>query len=405
VGPQIRNSTFQNNLTGIYIINNGQSVIENNSFSDNSYPIWVHGSYPQFSNNQIDGNHWDGILLTNLKLNQDYTLGGGSPFINYDYPYDSIIVPEGHTLTIEPGTIIKSFYITSGLKIEGTLIAEGTAEKPIVFTSFYDDEYGGDTNGDGDATRDDARAESWGQIVFTSTSTNSSLNYVVIRYGGVKWGGGSGYKADYVLKIDSSDLTLANSIIENNTFGFYLENSSSQIANTIFRGHQYKRPFYYDISAGLYLASSNPAIDSATFLNNKWGIYIDANSWPVLTNLSFAGNNIDIEDLRPEEEEEGGGVEIIGIFYDGAEEGEADEHVEIKNTGEVAQNLENWTLSDEANHTYIFPFHDLELGESIKIYTNMGTFSYGSGTAIWNNTGDTAYLKDNDGNLVDFYSY
>jgi len=87
------------------------------------------------------------------------------------------------------------------------------------------------------------------------------------------------------------------------------------------------------------------------------------------------------------------------------EEGEADEYVEIKNIGEVVQNLEGWTLSDEAEHTYIFPSYDLEPEESIKIHTNMGTFSYETGTAIWNNSGDTAYLKDGSGALVDSYNY
>ena len=32
-------------------------------------------------------------------------------------------------------------------------------------------------------------------------------------------------------------------------------------------------------------------------------------------------------------------------------------------------------------------------------------FNYGSGTAIWNNSGDCAYLRDAQGNLVDSYCY
>lgn len=32
-------------------------------------------------------------------------------------------------------------------------------------------------------------------------------------------------------------------------------------------------------------------------------------------------------------------------------------------------------------------------------------FSYGSGTAIWNNTGVTATLRDGSGTLIDEYSY
>ena len=97
--------------------------------------------------------------------------------------------------------------------------------------------------------------------------------------------------------------------------------------------------------------------------------------------------------------------EIIDIFYDGVEDGEADEYVEIENTGEAVADLENWTLADEVDHTYTFPAYNLESNQSIKVYTNMGEFSYGSGAAIWNNIGDTAYLKDGNGNLMDSYGY
>jgi len=45
------------------------------------------------------------------------------------------------------------------------------------------------------------------------------------------------------------------------------------------------------------------------------------------------------------------------------------------------------------------------VSNGIKIYTNMGEFSYGRGAAVWNNTGDTAYLRDGEGELVDSYSY
>ncbi len=324
--PRVEDSAFQNNLTGIYIVNNSQPaslvggpIIENNNFFNNSRPIWVQSSYPEFSNNQIEGNQWDGIVVKGLKLNRDYTLGGGpaspaggSVFINYDeIPFWSIVVPEGIILTIEPGTIIKSVYSTSGLIIEGTLIAEGTSEEPIVFTSFYDDEYGGDTNGDGDKAEycrtkdpDDntypncPRAGFWGQIVFTPTSTDSSLNYVIIRYGGKKWGQSYNYQPDYVLKVENTDLAIANSRFENNTSGLYLENSSSQITNSTFCDHQWSQPFSYFISTGIWLVSSNPTIDISTFSNNKLGIYIDPASLPTLLNLVFSDNDKDIEDLR-----------------------------------------------------------------------------------------------------------
>lgn len=301
--PQIQNSTFQNNLTGIYAINKSQPIIKNNNFSDNSYPVWIEDSYPSFSGNQIINNNWNGIVLRRIKFDRDYTLKADSPFINYDDPFDSIIVLENHILTIAPGTIIKSVNNTSGFEIRGSLIAEGTIQEPIIFTSFYDDEHGGDTNGDGEASQNNAKAGSWGQIVFTSTSTNSFLNHVVIRYGGMKWLEAPTYQIeDYVLVAEGSDITLINSTIENNTAGFYLNNSNSQISNTIFRNHQYSRPFYYFTSTGIHLNSSTAKIDSSTFSNNKLGIWIDLASLPSLIDLIFGGNNTDVKDLRSDDE-------------------------------------------------------------------------------------------------------
>jgi len=199
-----------------------------------------------------------------------------------EHPFESIVVPREYTLTIEPGTIIKTVYSTGGFTIKGTLIARGTEENPIIFTSFYDDECGGDTNGDGNkveycstAEPDDARnnncprAGYWGQIIFEPSSTNSVLDYVIIRYGGKKWMSAPNYsKEDYVLKIENSDLALTNSVIENNTSGFWLE-------------------------------GSNSTINASTFLNNKLGLRIGANSFPILLNLVFENNEQDVEDLRP----------------------------------------------------------------------------------------------------------
>jgi hypothetical protein len=103
-------------------------------------------------------------------------------------------------------------------------------------------------------------------------------------------------------------------------------------------------------------------------------------------------------------------VVIVNIFYDGAGANEPDEYVEIRNDGGTAAQLFNWTLSDESAHVFTFPDFSFQPGQTCRIYTNENHpewcgFSYGSGAAIWNNGGDCATLRDENGQLVDQYCY
>ena len=122
-----------------------------------------------------------GILEhTTLKSTNVYTLTGGR-----------VIVPSGTVLTIEPGTLIKgSSAPRSWLEVESgaKIIAEGTRDAPIVFTS--DKPEGSQSAGD------------WGGIVMNGDgvghykqqgNTNDSsgvLRYVRIEYAGSVFGDG-----------------------------------------------------------------------------------------------------------------------------------------------------------------------------------------------------------------------
>ena len=73
------------------------------------------------------------------------TLGGNLPktIPACGAPYmviADIYVPSGKTVTIEPGVVLlfKNF---TGLHVEGRLVAEGTIERPIVFSSEFDQTY------------------------------------------------------------------------------------------------------------------------------------------------------------------------------------------------------------------------------------------------------------------------
>jgi hypothetical protein len=63
-----------------------------------------------------------------------------SPYVILQSP----TIDAGATLTIDPGVVVKFDYNQS-LNIAGNLVARGTADQKIYFTSLYDDSLGGDT--------------------------------------------------------------------------------------------------------------------------------------------------------------------------------------------------------------------------------------------------------------------
>lgn len=85
-----------------------------------------------------------------------------------------------------------------------------------------------------------------------------------------------------------------------------------------------------------------------------------------------------------------------------------DEWVRIANRGGAAVDLTGWVLKDtSATHRYSFPSgFSIEAGASVTVRTGCGTDSAtdlhwcNQGSAVWNNSGDTAFLLDPAGNIV-----
>ena len=105
-----------------------------------------------------------------------------------------------------------------------------------------------------------------------------------------------------------------------------------------------------------------------------------------------------------------GNIVITSIFADGAGTTEPDEYVQIQNQSDTIIQVQNWTLRDNANHVYTFPYYLMQPGQFCRVYTNVNDpttcgFNYGSGQAIWNNTGDCAYLRDAGGQLINQKCY
>lgn len=83
------------------------------------------------------------------------------------------------------------------------------------------------------------------------------------------------------------------------------------------------------------------------------------------------------------------------------------EWVRIKNSSSTTTyTLTGWTIRDKANHVYTFPTYSLHPGESVTLHTGKGTNTHanrywGVTWYVWNNGGDTAYLRNRAGTQKD----
>ena len=93
----------------------------------------------------------------------------------------------------------------------------------------------------------------------------------------------------------------------------------------------------------------------------------------------------------------------VGIDADG-------EYVRIRNNGSSAVTLTGWTLRDLANTVFTFPAFTLAAGAEVRVWVRAGVddaanLYWGRGSAVWNNDGDTAILRDANGIEVARFSY
>ena len=89
-------------------------------------------------------------------------------------------------LTIQPGVIVKFKNANCGLEVYAKVTANATAANPIIFTSYKDDSYCGDNNGDGAATT--ANKGDWAYINMRGDQHGSVFRYCKFLYGGGQGG-------------------------------------------------------------------------------------------------------------------------------------------------------------------------------------------------------------------------
>lgn len=110
-------------------------------------------------------------------------------------------------------------------------------------------------------------------------------------------------------------------------------------------------------------------------------------------------------DPRPAEE-----VTIIDVAYDPPGDELQGEYALLRNTGRLAVTMTGWTLRDEAGATFTFPPFTLGAGAEVRVWVKTGVNSatdlyWGRGQPVWNNSGDTATLRDAGGTVRSVFSY
>ncbi len=114
-------------------------------------------------------------------------INGGVISIDVNWTENYIYIIQGDVtlssiLTIDPGTIIK-FDTDANLYVDdGKILASGTELKPIIFTSYLDDSFGGDTNEDGSTTS--PTSGDWKNINIIGTNNSTAFEYCEFNYGG-----------------------------------------------------------------------------------------------------------------------------------------------------------------------------------------------------------------------------
>lgn len=103
------------------------------------------------------------------------------------------------------------------------------------------------------------------------------------------------------------------------------------------------------------------------------------------------------------------GVFIIEIEF-APETHPLDEYVTIRNQTKFFIPMEGWTLRDENQNIFTFPRYTLTSFASVKVWTKDGIIDpynlyWGRLEPVWNDHGDCAYLRADEGKLFDSECY
>lgn len=226
-----------------------------------------------------------------------------------------------NTLSIEPGTVIKFHPDGPDMTIGtgGTIVAQGTSDKPIIFTSWRDDDHGGDTNGDEDITS--PASKDWGRI---ATNDNNGSIFENCHF---YYGGSSSYTS--TLEVYGSNIRVNHCVFAHNDgsdeSGWYgvldatYAESNCEVTNNVF--YDNIRPLSVSLTVqidnsnqffnpddaaegnqynGIFVESINELAHALSWLETEVPFVIDDNDWWIHDGGSLTlGDNVCLK-FRPE---------------------------------------------------------------------------------------------------------
>ncbi|HVY72058.1 MAG TPA: right-handed parallel beta-helix repeat-containing protein, partial [Verrucomicrobiae bacterium] len=217
--PLIANCTIRNaRLHGLNMYNADPQVRDcsfaGNGVTNGGFALVMRSdSLPALRNNSAtgNGNNAIGVYGSSFSRSGKWTKDA--------LPYtivEDLYVNSGRTLTLEPGATIQFQGVEDGMFIDGTLLAEGTADAPILFTSD-----------------DAAKAPGqWTALIFRAENTNSILSHCIVEYGAAR-----GYYDESVRLENASPAILETAIRNSRVHGLNLYNCNARVENCTFTGN------------------------------------------------------------------------------------------------------------------------------------------------------------------------
>jgi hypothetical protein len=260
-----------------------------NGMSSNTYIAFF------MDGNNYDLNYW---LIDDVTLSYENTLGTGTwPMANY-YPAGNLIIPDGHTLSIEAGSVLR-FEDDKTLNVMGRLLVNGTQNQRVCFekADFY---WGGIKLINIPATNDSTilnyatiQQSAHGGIAISGTN-KVRISNCIVNGNYSETGGGGGISV-----VNSKAVIRNSSISYNNTYvpesrggGILVDNSDCLISDCFF----YWNYAYDSAGGGICIINSDSCqvINSTFRMNSSLGsgnAIAILSSGSVILSTNTIGNN------------------------------------------------------------------------------------------------------------------